>query len=158
MTNLKTTVRADCAVSACSPLPLSMKAVVYRLSVGGGASLQTGVHLLLPLSPNPRPGCWHPKQSKLSFTLMLHLYWLLNGAGPHFQLHYVTNDCLKVEVVLNGWALSKTKQNKTKKKPRFYIDFFSYSSTVFFNDLFWNNCRETGSCKIRTERPRVIFI
>ena len=156
MTNLKTTVRADCAVSACSPLPLSMKAVVYRLSVGGGASLQTGVHLLLPLSPNPRPGCWHPKQSKLSFTLMLHLYWLLNGAGPHFQFHYVTNDKMTASKLKLSWMVEHSQ--KKKKKPRFYTDFFSYSSTVFFNDLFWNNCRYTGSCKIRTERPRVIFI
>ena len=116
MTNLKTTVRADCAVSACSPLPLSMKAVVYRLSVGGGASLQTGVHLLLPLSPNPRPGCWHPKQSKLSFTLMLHLYWLLNGAGPHFQFHYVTNDKMTASKLKLSWMVEHSQKKKKKKK------------------------------------------
>ena len=87
-------VRADCAVSACSSLPLSMKAVVYRLSVGGGASLQTGVHLFLPLSPYPRPRCWHPKIGQT--FLYTHVASLLafewQAAGPHFQLHYVTND------------------------------------------------------------------
>ena len=34
MTNLGMTVRADCAVSACSPLPLSIKVLAHWLSVG----------------------------------------------------------------------------------------------------------------------------
>ena len=34
MTNLEMTVRADCAVSACSPLPLSIKVLAHWLSVG----------------------------------------------------------------------------------------------------------------------------
>ena len=36
MTNLKTTVRADCTVSACSPLPQPIKALAFSLSGGGG--------------------------------------------------------------------------------------------------------------------------
>ena len=48
MTNLKRTVRADCAVSACSLLPPSIKALAHWLSVGG-VSLWTGI--CPPLSP-----------------------------------------------------------------------------------------------------------
>ena len=39
MTNLGMTVRADCAVSACSPLPLSIKVLAYWLSVVGSQPL-----------------------------------------------------------------------------------------------------------------------
>ena len=43
MTKLEMTVRADCAVSACSPVPLSIKVLAHLLSVGG-ISLWTDVH------------------------------------------------------------------------------------------------------------------
>ena len=39
-TDLKMIVRADCAVSACSPLPQSIKALV-PLVVSGGGSLES---------------------------------------------------------------------------------------------------------------------
>ena len=42
MTSFKTTVRADCAVSAYSPVPPSIKALAPFVS--GGVSLWTGVH------------------------------------------------------------------------------------------------------------------
>ena len=155
MTNLKMTVRADCAVSACSPLPLSMKAVVYRLSVGGDASLQTGVHLLLPLSPNPHPGCWHPKQSKLSFTLMLHLYWLLNGAGPHFQLHYFTNDKMTASKLKLSWMVEHSQKKKKKQKtPCFYIDFFLIRAQYFLMICFGIIVDRQEVAKLGQKGPR----
>ena len=43
MTKVDMTVRADCAVSACSPVPLSIKVLAHLLSVGG-ISLWTDVH------------------------------------------------------------------------------------------------------------------
>ena len=43
MTNLELTVRAEGAVSACRPLPLSIKVLAHWLSVGG-VSLWTDVH------------------------------------------------------------------------------------------------------------------
>ena len=49
MTNFKMTVRADCAVSACSTNPLSIKALAHWLSVGR-VSLWTGI----------RPAHWLP--------------------------------------------------------------------------------------------------
>ena len=54
MTNVKMTVRADCAVSACSPLPASIKALAHWLSVGG-VGLWTG---LCPL-PRQAAGLWN---------------------------------------------------------------------------------------------------
>ena len=50
MTKFKMTVRADCAVCACSPLPLSKEALVPWWSVGG-VGLQTGVQH--PQRPTP---------------------------------------------------------------------------------------------------------
>ena len=47
MTNFKKTVRADWAVSSCRPLPLSIKALVPRLS-GGCWPLDRHQHLLPP--------------------------------------------------------------------------------------------------------------
>ena len=47
MTNFKMTVRADCAVSACSPLTVSIKTFAPWLSgppLSKGVSLWTGVH------------------------------------------------------------------------------------------------------------------
>ena len=43
MTNFKMTVRADCAVSACSLLPQPIKALAHQLGVGWGIGLWTGV-------------------------------------------------------------------------------------------------------------------
>ena len=55
MTNLKMTVRADCAVSACSPLLLSIKALAPRLLCvcGGGWG---GVGLWTDVHPPPQVG------------------------------------------------------------------------------------------------------
>ena len=54
VTNLKMIVRADCAVSACSPLPQSIKALAPLVVSGGGTTFgQTSVL--------PHPRCQHPK-------------------------------------------------------------------------------------------------
>ena len=73
MANFKMPVRADCAVSACSPLPPSIKALAPWLSRRESAFGQAST-----LSP----GCRHPKQSKLSFPPTWPLYWLLSGEQP----------------------------------------------------------------------------
>ena len=46
--NFKMTVRADCAVSACSSLPLPIKSLAHWLSVGGSLPLDRHPHSLLP--------------------------------------------------------------------------------------------------------------
>ena len=50
ITNLKMTVRGDCVVSACSPLPQFIKALTSCLAVG----LWTDIHI-------PSTSCQHLK-------------------------------------------------------------------------------------------------
>ena len=83
MTNVKMTVRADCAVSACSPLPASIKALAHWLSVGG-VGLWTG------LCPSPaRLPASEIKQTSLPTNLasLLALEW--RAARPHFRLQFL---------------------------------------------------------------------
>ena len=77
MTNLKTTVRADCTVSACSPLPQPIKALTFSLSGGWEASQP------LDRCPPSPPSCWHLKWSKLSFPPTWPVYWLLGSEQLH---------------------------------------------------------------------------
>ena len=70
MTNFKMTVRADCAVSTCGPLPLSIKASAPDCQ-WKGVSLQTGV------GPPHRLPAPKVKQSFLSTNLPR--YWLLSS-------------------------------------------------------------------------------
>ena len=50
ITNFRMTVRADCTLSACSPLPLSKKALAHWLSLGwGGGGRPLDRHLPPPL-------------------------------------------------------------------------------------------------------------
>ena len=74
MTNFKETIRADCTISACRPLPLSIKALAHRLSV-------QGVSLLLGICPPPGTLLVASIQSKANFPFhQSHLvYWLLRG-------------------------------------------------------------------------------
>ena len=69
MTNFKMTVRADCAVSTCSPL-LSIKASAPDCQ-WKGVSLWTGV----------RPPHWLPasKVNQSFLSTNLPLYWLLSS-------------------------------------------------------------------------------
>ena len=78
MIYFKMTVRADGAVSACSPLPVPITAFAHWLSVGWRES---AFGLKLALLPN----CWHPKNSKLSFSPIWPLYWLEQQSDSIFS-------------------------------------------------------------------------
>ena len=73
MTNVNMTARANCTVSACSPLPLSIKALVH-----------------CSLDRSPPPGCQPPKYSKVSFPPTWPLYWLLSSEQPDPTFSYIT--------------------------------------------------------------------
>ena len=81
MTNFKATVRADCAVSVCSPLPLPLKALAHWLSGVGGVELWTGV---CP-QPSQLPAS-KIKQTFLSTNLISLLAFGWQAAGPYFRL------------------------------------------------------------------------
>ena len=75
MTNFKMTIRADCAVSASSPLPPSIKALAHWLSVGKSAFRQESTLPHLPASLlNKADFPFHQLASLLAFE------W--RAAGP----------------------------------------------------------------------------
>ena len=77
-TNNKTTVTADCAVSACSPLPPSLKPLAHWLSVGGESAFgQESPTLTLPKLPASKI-----KQTFLSSNLASLLVFERRAAGP----------------------------------------------------------------------------
>ena len=81
------TVRAGCAMSACSPLPLSIKPLAHWLSVGGA-----GVSLWKEsTSPAPRLPASKIKQTFLSTNLPF--YWLLSSDQPDPTLGNITTWC-----------------------------------------------------------------
>ena len=55
MTNFKMTIRADCAVSACSPLSPSIKALAHWLSVEGSRPLDKSLPFPFPRPHNCQP-------------------------------------------------------------------------------------------------------
>ena len=77
MTNVKMTVRADCAVSACSPLLLSIKALAHWLPVGR-VSLWTDV-----CPPPPQLLAPEIKQISLSTNLTCLLAFQQQAARPY---------------------------------------------------------------------------
>ena len=77
MTNFKMTVRADCAVSACNPLPRSIKALAHWLAVGGAAFVQESAY-------TPRFPASKIKQAFLSTSLASLLAFEQRAAGPTF--------------------------------------------------------------------------
>ena len=81
MTNFKTPVRADCIVSTCSPLPLSIKALAPWLSGEGGVGLWTGVRP--PHPPHLLPAS-KIKQTFISTNLASSLAFERRAAGPGF--------------------------------------------------------------------------
>ena len=96
MTNFKMTIRADWAVSACSPLPLSVKALssdcqesIRGSGEGGGRSRILDRHLLLL----PLIHCWHPIWSKLCFSPTWLLQWLFSGKQPDPIFSYILACC-----------------------------------------------------------------
>ena len=82
MTNLKMTVRADCAVFAWGPLLFSIKALAHWLPVGVGESAfgQTSATLPLQLSTSEM------KQTFLSTNLACLLAFEQQAARPHTLL------------------------------------------------------------------------
>ena len=68
-TNFKMTLRPDCTVSACSPLPLSVKALLDYL-----------LDRRLPSVPYPHPVV--SIQQKANFPPTSPLYGLLSGKQP----------------------------------------------------------------------------
>ena len=70
--------RADCTVSACSPLPPSIKALAHWLSVKVGVvDLWIGV-----CPPHPRPLVAAPEIKQAFFSSDLSLYWPLSCKQP----------------------------------------------------------------------------
>ena len=95
MTNFKMIVRADCAVSACSPLPPSIKALAHWLSVGG-----VGVWTEVCPSP-PVVGI----QNKGNFPPTWPLHWLLSGEQQNPTFGY-----RKMSLLQGFWPASQEAQ------------------------------------------------
>ena len=80
--HFKMTVRAYCAVSVCSCLPLPIKTLAPLWLRGWGFGLWTGLCPPLPPLPPILPCCWPLKWSKLSFLPTWPLYWPLRSKQP----------------------------------------------------------------------------
>ena len=87
MTNVRMTVRADCADSVCSPLPLPIKALAHWLSVR--------VSMSLDRCPPPSFPPWLPalkiKQTFLSTDLVSLLAFEQRATGPLFRLFWLSS-------------------------------------------------------------------
>ena len=81
MTHFKMTVRADCAASACSPLPLSIKALAPDCQWG-----RRPLDSLLRPPPHPQLPASKIKQTFLSTNLASLLAFERQVAGPRFWL------------------------------------------------------------------------
>ena len=83
MTNFKRTVRANCAVSVGSLLPLSIRALAPWLSGLGEREVGLWTEVC------PLPSCWlEIKQTFLSTKLASLLAFEWWAAGPHFQFYF----------------------------------------------------------------------
>ena len=85
MTNWKMNVKTDCAVSACSPLSLSTKALAPWLSRVGSQPLDRCPPP--PLYPAPVAGI---QNKQLSFLPIWLLFWLLSVELPDLTFGYNT--------------------------------------------------------------------
>ena len=148
MTNFKTTVRADCAVSARSPLPPSIKALAPWLSVRESAF---GQESALP-PPNPVAGI----QNKANFPfhqLASLLAFELRAAGRHFRLQMLATPCPTIYRVMKDATqrhnrqdshfttkcLSAIKRNRWSLQPTCKLDKVSgFSPFNWFSHLFIN--------------------
>ena len=100
MINFKTTVRADCAVSACSSLHPPIKLLQLAVGRGRGVGLWTGVR------PPPQLPASQTKQTFLSTNLASLLPFEWWAARPHFQLQNDSQEILKAEwLSLVLWTL-----------------------------------------------------
>ena len=76
ITNFKMTVRADCAVSACSPLPPSINVLAHWLSVGGSQPLDRG-------PPSPSVASIHNKANFPFHQPCLFIgFWAVSSRTP----------------------------------------------------------------------------
>ena len=84
MTSLKMTVRADRAVSKCSPLLVATKTLAPLVASAelGLAGQGVGNQPLDRCLPPSSLSCWHLKYSKLSFPSTWPVYWLLSSKQP----------------------------------------------------------------------------
>lgn len=86
MTNVKVPVRADGAVSTCSPFPPPIEALAHRLSgVGGRGWGEESAFGQEPTLPLPRMLASEIKQTLLSTSLASLLAFECQAAGPHFR-------------------------------------------------------------------------
>ena len=74
MTNSKVTVRVDCAVSACSPLPLSMKALAHWLSLAAFGQESTPL-----LRPTPVAGIQNEAKVPFHQPGFFNDFWAVNS-------------------------------------------------------------------------------
>ena len=103
MTNFKMTVRGECAISACSPLPLSINALAHWLSVEGSWPLDS-----CPPSP-PQPQSLAFKIKQTSFLPTWPLNWLLSGKQPDPTFGYrLTSDSQLFWSPLESWGCTIT--------------------------------------------------
>ena len=80
MTNLKMTVRADCAISPCSPFLLSIKTLAPLVASVERVGLWTDTHT--PLHPHPQLLASEIKQTFLSSNLAYLLASEQQAVGP----------------------------------------------------------------------------
>ena len=76
MTNVKMTVSADCAVSECSPLRPSIKALAHWLSVGGSRPLDRSPPLPLVA------GIWNKANFPFHQPCLFIGFWTVSGLTP----------------------------------------------------------------------------
>ena len=100
MTNFKMMVRADCAVSACSLLPLFIKALAHWLSPGGWRGSASGHEFTLP-TPQPQLPASKIKQTLLSTNLASSSAFEWQAAKPPLSV------MLPVALAWEAWRLWK---------------------------------------------------
>ena len=105
MTNLKMTVRADCAVSVCSPPLLSIKALAPLVAIRGGGSPPPFGQTSAILPPPQMPAS---EISKLSFPPAWSAYWLSSGEhpGPTYTLFSNHRENTGLHHTVPGFELS----------------------------------------------------
>ena len=94
VTNLKMIARADCAVSACSPVPQPIKALAHWLSGQGESAFRQDRSLPTP----PQLPASKVKQTFLSTNLASSLSFEWWTAGPHFSVTLGVSCFLKTKV------------------------------------------------------------
>ena len=84
MINFKMTVRADCAVSACSLLPLSIKALAHWLSPRSWKGLAFGHEFTLP-APTPVASIQNKANFPFHQPCLFISFWVASSQTPAFS-------------------------------------------------------------------------